>query len=364
MPTFLFTAVNRNEKSVTERVEAENLSQAKYKLEIHGYTEINFYESELSQEVTNLFDEKHVKNANKLPKVQINAYYDTRLRQQFITVFKYTFFWWLILACLIYTNHDLSTLIWVIGAILLTLYTMLPGIIYNRLQEAHCWGRNESVRFWGKVAKFFNRIAFVKIPNLEIDVNLACADAREGNLNLALSRVTEKRNDPRVTERLYNLALVRIYGNAKDYHKIRSLYEESLRNDKLLGEELLDYAICLARRHKEPSLARNILEKVFEREQTILTDLFIPYCQGVIEIEDENYQRAEFYLKQAEKRLEPFRNNTFIVGLKSEVKAFLALSLSNRGKADDAERLFAEAKPYLTAAKETELLERCEGILR
>jgi len=363
MSTFLFTA-DRDGKSVTERVEAENLSQARYKLEIHGYTEITFYESELSSEVSNLFEEKHAKNADKYPKQQLSTHYDTRLRHYFLKVLKYTSFWWLILFYLIYVNQDLSTLFLFGGSVLIVTYFGVPSVIFNRLHEAHCWDRNQEVRFWGRIAKWFNAVAHVKIPVLEIDTHLACADAREGNVESALRRIADYQDHPKVTARLYKLCLVRIYGNAREFDKVQKLYEQSFHEGNIYSEELLDYAICLARRSKQPSQARGVLEKVFETELTMLANLFIPYCQGVVEVEEGNYSHAEFYLRQASRQLEPFQNNTFMVGLKSEVKAFLALALGGRGEKDEAERLFEEAKPYLVAVKENELLQRCENALK
>jgi hypothetical protein len=363
MTTFLFTAADRSGKSVTERVEAENLSQARYKLEIRGYSEITFYESELSKDVESLFDKKDLKNRDKFPKKQVGLNYDTRLRRHFFNVLKYTSFCWMILLFLIYINRDLSSVLWFGGSVLVVNYLTFQSVIFKCLHVAHCWGRNKQVRFWGSVAKWFNRIALIKIPNSMIDLYLACADAREDNLPNALRRMAKYQNDPKVSKRLYTLHLVRIYSNARDFEKVIGLYEETLRDGNVFTEEMLDYALCLARRQKRTTLAKSVLEKVFDSELTALARLFVPYCQGVIEVEDGNFSQAEFYLKQASKQLEPFQKNTFMVGLKSEVKAFLAITQGRRGEKEEAEKLFEEAKPYLVAVKDTELIQRCEEAL-
>lgn len=360
MKTFLFTAVNADGKSVTERIEAENLPQARYKLEVRGYTEITFHESELSADVLNLFDEKHAKNQQKLLKQQVSSQYDTRLRRHFFNILKFTWFWWAVILYLLYVNQDLRTVLWFAGSVLVIGYLALPSVIFNRLHEAHCWDRNKLVRFWARVAKLYNPVSFLKIPELEIDIHLACADAREGNAENGLRRIAKYRTDPKVSERLYRLGVIRIYGNARDFDKVLQLLESSLNGGNVFTEELLDYAVCLARRHKQTSRARGVLERVFETELTALANLFVGYCQGVIEVEDGNFSQAEFYLKQVSKQLEPFRQNTFMVGLKSEVKAFLAVALAGSGEKDEAQKLFAEAKPYLIAIRENELLRRGE----
>lgn len=360
MKSFLFTAVNRDGKSVTERVEAENLAQARYKLEIRGFSEITFYESELSNEVDNLFDEKHAKNRDKLLKHQVGLQYDTRLRRYFFNVLKVTFFIWIILLYRVYTDHNLNSFLWLGGAVSVILYFSLPTIIFNRLHEAHCWAENGKVRFWANAAKYFNVVAFVKIPVSRIDYYFACADAREGNLNAALAKIAKYETDAKVSKRIFYSYLNGVYASAKNFDKILQIQEKSLREGNVFTEEMLDYATVLTRRHRKTTQAREVLERVLDTELTAMARLFVPFCQGIIEVEDGNFLQAEFYLEQARKQIEPFRKNSYLVGLRSEVKAFLAITLGMRGEKEEAAKLFQEAKPYLQANKETELLRRCE----
>lgn len=361
MSTFLFTAVNRDGKSVTERVEAENLSQARYILEIRGYSEILFYESELSKETDRLFDEKKLKDAQKqYLENQVSVQYDTSITRHFLNLLKVTWvFWALIIGAFLFVQNT-TTFLLLTASVVLTVYISLPVIIFNRLFEAHGWDRNRQVRLLANIAKWFNYISYGKIPLSEIDTYLSCADAREGKIDQALRRMTKYQNDSKVSKRLYNSSLIRIYGNARDFDKVLELLEDSLNEGNNYNEKLLDYAICLARRYKQTTRARSVLERLFEAELSAMGNLFIPYCQGVIEVEDGNYSQAEFYLRQASKQLEPFRKNTYLIGLKSEVKAFLAMTLGRQGEKDEAERLLEEAKPYLAAVNERELLQRCE----
>ncbi|MBS1795168.1 MAG: hypothetical protein JSS81_15020 [Acidobacteria bacterium] len=360
MLKFLFTAVNRDGQSVTQIVEADTLGQARYKLEIQGFTEVVFYESELSNDVRRLFDEAALKNYEKTRRQAVGLHHDNSFRRSLINVFKATWFVWALLFYFVYAGRDAASL-WLLGGwTLLTAYFMLPGRIFHFLHSAHQWNRNGAVRFWARVAKAFNYISFVKIPALEIDLNLACADAREGDLAGALRRIAHYEHDPRVAPRLYKLGLVRIYNNARRFDEVARLYERAFDEGSDYTEERLDYALCLARRHRRPHRAKAALEKVFDKPLTALAAPFVPFCQGVIEVEDGNYSQAEFYLKQASKELEPYRRNSHLVGLRSEVQAFLALTLGRRGEKDEAARLFAEARPYLAAIDETELIRRCE----
>lgn len=363
MSTFLFTAVDRDGKSVTQRIEAENLKQARYKLDIRGYSEISFYESELSSEVSNLFGKEYSEAKNKNLQNQVSFQFDNSLTHQLISLFKMTWlFWSIAVGCLLYAPNAITWMI--VGfCVFTTAYLMLPVIISTRLHEAHCWHKNALVRFWGSAAKLLNPVSITKIPDFEIDSYLANADARDGNLKAALQRMAKYENDSTISRRLLYIKTVRIYANARDYEKAQALLEKSLNEGNVYEEELIDYAIGLARYLRQPARAKDVLQKVFESELTVAANLFLPYCQGVIEFEDGNYSQAEFYLKQACRRLEPFRKNSFLIGLKSEVKAFLALALGRQGETDEAQRLFEEAKPYLISVRENELLQRCEEAL-
>lgn len=361
MSSFLFTAVNRTGKSVTERIEAENLSQAKYKLEIQGYSEITFYESELSNEATDLFGNRAKEAKKKFLKNQVGLQYDTRIRR---TIFNQLKIFSILIAYIFYcifTSPGLITFIWLGGITLAILYLSFPVIMFDKLYAAHSWGKNSKVRFWANTAKFFNNITINKIPSCELDVFLSCADAREGNIDIAVMRMMKYQNDPKVSKRIFNNCLVRIYGSAKDFDKVLGIRENSLREGNIYTEELLDYALCLARRHKQTIPARETLQKVFDQELTLLANLFIPYCQGVIEVEDGNFPQAEFYLQQASNKIAPFEKNSHLVGLRSEIKAFLAITLGRLGEKDKAVQLLKEARPYLAAHSEQELLLECEN---
>lgn len=360
MSTFLFTATDSDGKTVTERVEAENLSSAKYKLEIQGYEEITFYESELSNDVLNTFDDKTKEAREKMLERQVAVQYDNSFGQYILFNLKATAIVWIpLLIWGIFSTTWFS--FFALGIFALTfIYISLPIFLFDKLHQSHNWAQNRQVRFWGQLTNLFNKITFLRIPQSQIDYHLACADAREGNLNAALSKIMKYENDAKVSRRLFYNHLGSIYGNAKKFDELLDCQEKSLREGNDYPEEMIDYAMSLARRHRKTNQAREVLQKVLDRETTALAKIFIPFCQGVIEVEDGNLSRAEFYLTQASKQIEPFRKNSYLVGLRSEIKAFLLIALGKQGEREKAIKLLREAKPYLVAHKETELLRKCE----
>jgi tetratricopeptide (TPR) repeat protein len=277
---------------------------------------------------------------------------------------KITAFAWVILLLCVYLSQN-----WIVFAgfglvVAGFVYVNLPVILYHQLIEAHTWAENKKVRFWANATKLFNLVSFFKIPPIEIDFRLSCAEAREGNLPNALLRMNKYRGDEKVSKRIFGVYYTSIYWHAKEFDKVLEEREKSLREGNSYPEEMLDYAMCLTRRHKRTREAREVLEKVFDKEMNYLALMIIPYCQGVIEVEEGNFSQAEFYLQQAANEVEPFRKNSHLVGLISEIKAFLSITLASRGEKDEALKLFHQARPYLFAHQETELLRRCEEAVK
>ena len=360
LATFLFTAT-RNGKNVTEKVEAENLSAAKYKLEIQGYSNIEFLNSELSRDYENLFDENQIKKIDKIPAGQRAAFfYRNGIKHIIFNALKATAVAWLpMLAYAIYSRGFFS-ICWLVIFSAIMLYIITPGMIYHQFVTGHFWANNRQVRFWAKIANLFNFVSFNKIPEFELDSRLAFADAREGNLDDGLRRLAKHQSNPKVSERIFNNTLSLVYSAAQKYDESIALREKSLQQDNVFQEELLDYAIALSSRQKRTREAREVVSRVMAMELSVIANIYLPYCQGIIEIEENNLPQAEFYLRQTQERLKPFAKNSHFDGLRYLIKALLAIALGNQGNKDEAQTLFNESRKYLIAQKESNLIERCE----
>ena len=359
MPAFLFSATDNTGKNIIDRVEAENLSQAKYKLEIKGYTEISFYHSELNQDVLETFDESAKKYQGELLKNQVAIQYDTRLWRHFTMLLKISgIFWIALIVWVIYSGSTLSFL--TIGLFAgLFVYFFLPTALYHKLVLAVFMARKREARIWIMAARSFNLISIVKIPGSDLDYRAACVDAQQGNLNSALQRIANYRNHPKVTSRMYYTYLYTIHGYAKRYDEVLRYQAASIKEGNEYPEELLDHALTLAWRGSDTEKAREFVQRALEKEMSVMASLFVPLAQGVIEVMEGNLERAEFYLTDAKRRYEPFRKNDYLNPSRSALNAFLSIALRARGEFDEANRLLDEARPYLIAHQETELLARC-----
>ncbi|MFT3744374.1 MAG: hypothetical protein QM785_08760 [Pyrinomonadaceae bacterium] len=359
MRSFLFTATDRDQKNITSRVDAENLSQARWKLEMQGFTGITFFESELSDDTRKLFGENGEKAKNVELKHQAAIQYDSRLSTFLLMLGKYLILPFVIFLILAVFQRTTFSYVCLAGIAALFVYLAVPTSLFKWLFDAHAWNKNGSVRLLATAIKAFNKISLNKVPESEVDTYIACADAREGKLDAAIARIEKHRSDPRVSERIFRTMQTRVFYNARLYDEVLKLNEAGVKEGTGGTEEMIDYAICLARRHKRTAEARETLQAVAERELTPLGNLFVPYCKAVIEVEEDNPVQASFYLDRVAKELEPFKHNSRLVGLRGEINAFKVIVLGKLGRKPEAARIFEESKDYLSAVNDSEMLERC-----
>jgi hypothetical protein len=365
-PSFLFTALNKHGKQISERVEAETLAAARYKLEIQGYSDVEFLDSEVSNEIQNLFTEQQIKSANNkmFSKTQVDLHFRSGWWHTAFKMISITSFSWLpLLIWGIYTGDRLPFFALSIVCTIMT-YCLIPVVILHYLESANQWANTRQVRFWGTAAKWFNHLTVNKIPSFVIDARFALADAREGNLVGGLRRLEKYQDDPKVSKRLLYSAQGSVYGGAKKYDDLILMREKALNDGYIFPEELIDYAIAVGRFAKNTFGAREAVNRLMDMQLTMFANIYLPYCQGLIETEDGNYSKAEFYLLEAQKRMKPFDKNGHLVGIRSMMKAFLSIAVGNQGNKKESGRLFSEAKPFLIAHKEIEILQRCEEASR
>jgi tetratricopeptide (TPR) repeat protein len=365
--TFVYTAANPDGKNVTERIEAENIGQAKYRLEIRGFSEITFHANELRDEILQTFEVKE----NPLNKVSAeieNKIKTHNLAESILFAFKtWAIIWIPLLAWLVYDISNAKSY-WLsltfFGAfILYFVFLNLPSVFYKMLIDAYEWARWDEVRYWVKIINWYNKISPLAVPAYELDSRLACADAAEGDLENGLRRMKKYENHPKVSRFLYYAKLAIIYEKAKRHDKKLEYQELTVREYPDRTDGYIDYAFTLARDFRDTSKAREVLETISEKEITFMALPFVSFCQGIIEFEDGNLQKAEFDLLRALEKAKPFERAMLFTGVMSELKAYLSLLYGKIGEKDKALDFLQEAKPYLLANKEDELLERCEKAL-
>jgi len=94
MRTFLFAATGPQGQNVTDNIDAETLSQARYKLELRGFTAVEFLQGELCNDIIDTFGEDVKTRVQKNPSIQEVFARDSSLTTYFKVMLKLSAIVW------------------------------------------------------------------------------------------------------------------------------------------------------------------------------------------------------------------------------------------------------------------------------
>lgn len=369
MKEFIFSAKNKEGKDVTERIEAENLGQARYTLECRGYEAISFHTNDLTHDVYEMHGERAKRSLKKVSPEFIKEAHKGGLVRVILLLLRNTWHLWSIifLASLFLCFMWGISLLWAFLPIAIlmtfTLYLQTPTLFFTELTKAENMADWPQVRKWVKILSVSNKINIGKIPDFWLDTRLAYADTADGNLVQALNRIKKYENDPKVAKAFYYTSHAGIYSVMSDKEKLLEYRKLAMEHSGNRVEETLDYAIGLARFKGQTDEARMLINQVYEGELTELNSGSASFAMGVVECEERNYDKAQFHFERAKQQLLANADKNLLGGLFNAIDAYSVLIYANRGEYDKAEESFNATRPYLIAHKETELLERCERAL-
>jgi tetratricopeptide (TPR) repeat protein len=374
MPKFLFTGVASDGKRLTERIEAETVSAARYKLELRGWHGINFLTDELCVRTDELLQadcQGRIPENFLTPAQEAEARRSGSVWQALWFGWKMNSIFWIPL--LIWNSFSyfgarpfgwLDQTGFALSAIFIAyfLWTTVPAFAYEKILENTVWHRWDQVYRWIRFVRFLKRATFVAIPELELDFREAAGLAHQGELSKALSLVA-KYETHSCGQFLYYSRLAGIYENARDYAKMTELRRMAAENGSGKPEEKLDLALGLLRRHRKVEEARQILEEVDLSSSGELVAIFHAFCSGLLHIELGAWKKSDEVLQLATDAVRPYSTNQLMVGMLQEIRAFHCIALANLGKKSEAADLLRQAKPILSAQGELELLDRCHAAL-
>lgn len=143
MPSFLFTAKDITNKTITDRITADDLNTAKKVLQDKGFSEITFFESETAQQVYDLWTKEGIELPPPIfPELELELF-QTKHRSWYILknniILMIVF-----LLCIIWNIHSLQKnlpLKWAdyvgflcsISIVLFSGYFLLPAYFYQKI---------------------------------------------------------------------------------------------------------------------------------------------------------------------------------------------------------------------------------------
>lgn len=367
MPTYLWTARDRQGNKTALRIEAATTEQARNELLQQGYTDLQLQTDDLASGL----------QVHSSPECVVSAQDQVR----FLNEGKFTIgevFWknfrdfgvlyillvgaalWSYFSGLLVLGISLSVCIPVLfvwrSAIL------LQGLYMEQLFAAKEWHR------WDRMLRVVSRMErysrIMKLKQPEIANYKAQAKAGLGDLDGALREIRRFESDSRTPRWLYLIHLAMVYDAARDFDKALELSQQAVAEGPPSGSLNLSLAERLILRKRDVVKAKAALARAESLDLPQLAQPFVPLCKGMIEFECGNNELASQLLEEALGKLQRLSHHSMIGSAIRLAKTYLCLACAARGDRKAGERYFAEVRDYLIATREQEVLQRCEQSLR
>jgi len=367
MPNFIWTAKDKQGKPIVKEVSAETIEESKAMLLAEGYTDLELKSDEIIDASRQAFatanngrksrPEEFVRHLGNIPQ--------TPLKLILRSIVHDTAFYLLMISLMvlaIFRGHKANAIVTgiiTVGWLVFRIWMSLPQIYYAKLNKAKDWHRWTEVLQLVKSLERIRQFHIIKLPAKELIRARAQALAGLGRLLEALAEFRQCEYQPEVPSWLYKAHLAEIYSIAKDYDKSLEYAWEALE-EKQTPVLYIDLASRLLRYKKDTVKAKEILSKV---EKDTLTEIIKPgylQCQGILDYIEGDYVSARQELEVSLKMMEQTRDRPFRDGNISLTKGYFCCVLSKQGDLTSAKRCFEQAREYLIAARETELLEECK----
>ena len=367
MTVFLYSATSDDGAQVTERIEAENIAEARSALEEQGYCDIVFHYDEAMERT---FAREEEMPFQKLPAaVEAEMLRHRGARDTIRFAIKMSAIFWIPLvvwnAWSIWRGPPFGIAAWIgfgigVAFILNFACTTTRTVLYDLTIEAYNWRRWERMRRAIRLLLMVTRVMRApKNLNWDLDVRLASALAAEGKADAGLGLVAQYANDANVDRAYFYSRLGDIYAYANNYGmKIENCIRAIEHGEGSVIFDI-DYAFQLIRRFKDVVGARAAMQRFAGKEIPAMALPYVAYTEGLIALEEKRYSEAVKCLTEAYELTDANVGTALALGMMCEIKAYLAVALGKAGDKEGARRLLLQAAPWLKAQQEHELIAEC-----
>ncbi len=229
--------------------------------------------------------------------------------------------------------------------------------LYARLIEAREWHRIKSIRRITRWMQTIGRLTNVNVPAHDLARTHALTLAWEGKLDQALRQFEPYK--PKLSPWLYALQVAGIYGAAKDAEGDINHTERAVALNPETSVAQIDLAWKYLYYHRDLHLAKAAMDAAAKLETSNLAIPFVIRNNGIIALREGKLEDAERLLLESEKIWFEARERFFRYSNLMLTKAFLCQTHAAMGKISLARKEYADARRWLQAANETDILETC-----
>lgn len=367
MPEYLLTGVDPAGRTVTERVEAESADQAVHTLRDRGHTDIVLHTDDVGARYSQQARvAAHVSPREYVAFRHFRGYWD----HVFFLTRKIYRGWWPVFVLAIAgivarrwlnLSRELEITCWVLLAFPLVLALIgrltSPGRAYERIIEAHAWGR------WDEVVRLLPTIKG-KVPPHESAFREAQALAGLDRLEEALDIVEPFADGTEIPTWIFHARLVEVYHLAGKLDQIVPSIEKAAELAPDNATILIDLASALLRFRRDVVRARSILARARTHALSDMVEPFALLAEGMLLLDEGKAPAAQERFEQALAGMMNFRHANALMGaVIDRVYTYLSLAHAAQGNTADALEYFHRAEPRLRALRMNDLLARCQSAL-
>ncbi len=349
---YLFEAVNREGVEEKDSVVAVDVSDARLQLSRMGYSDVRVLTDELVSFFTRACD-------GVLPALVIEAAYDS-MPAALLKVFKGNWLLYLpgglLIAEALWSGR---TLYLGIGALLIGLgfvaFLSLPMVLYQQVLWARVRGH------WASGLRnlaWLRRVNRGGISAMQLDAEEAKFIAGQGDLERAL-QVIAPHADTR-DQVGYLAQLGAIYNTAGDFDRMLQVHKQLIEASNNSKEARIDLAWALARYTTRYEEAREIIVGIHPSACSEMYGRGLRIVQALLAQAAGRHGAAAVDLRKVHDELLPMMN-PLVIGIRAELRGYLALSHKQMGNTSEADTLWQEVLILLEVHHCDLLIARYEG---
>ncbi|HEY5994677.1 MAG TPA: hypothetical protein VIU46_08775 [Gallionellaceae bacterium] len=353
MKVFLFEGIGPDGTAEKNSLVAVDVTDAHQQLTRMGYRDIRVLTADL--ETVKL--SKSAENAP--PEELINTRYDSLLIAV-LKIYKGNWPFW-VPGVLLVANEWRSGgplyggIALLAAGLLLTTVLSLPVVLHNQEQLARVYGRYRSGLLY---VSLLRRLNFTKaITPLYLDAERAKMLAGMGKVEQALQEFSVHADDPNQVS--YLTQLVSIHDAAGDRKKMIEVQRKLLAESKNSNEIRIDLAWSLVRYTTEFDEARQLVAGLHSSNCGGLYASGLRIVHGLLAQVGNQHEVAARELRKVLDELAAM-TSPGIIGMRAELRAYLALSLKALGRRGEADALWQEVLPLLKIHHYDLLIKRYE----
>jgi tetratricopeptide (TPR) repeat protein len=364
MPIYLWTAKDAKGTENALKVDASSAQQARSILEGQGYTDLNLVKDDIIAEITaksevvsNLSAAEQVKTFSA-GKTTISKYaYRIARDIASIALICGALIWWR------WMRRD------VIGMVLYSLIlAVTAGVIAAIRLNSYLFARMIEEREWHRADEVLRLLRWMDALAKLTRVGLRPEDAAryrsfalvwKGNTSEGFA--VWQQHELKMQSWTYLSHLSRLYDQAGDIDLAFECAEKAVAQNPQVGALVTDLAWKYLLHERNLPRAKEAIEQSEKLEQTKLAKPFMIRNRGILALHEGCPEEAEKLLEEALAIWDSKKGRHFRYSNMMLTKAFLCQARSRLGKLAQARKDFAEAKPWLQAAKVAGLLNACQA---